>query len=144
MKPYLIGESNPYSDDPKFALYPRPRHSAGGRLCLLVLGMPEAEYLRTFERRDLLKGPKWSKLAAGMAAAKLLEESAGAPLVLLGAKVHEAFGYPYEPFMVRTRERQTLVLLPHPSGLSRAWGERGALERARALVSPLLQERSAA
>lgn len=68
-----------------------------------------------------------------------------APYVLLGAKVSSVFGWllnreDFKPFTrheetayVRTRPR-SYIILPHPSGLSRAWNEPGAFERARGVL----------
>lgn len=54
-------------------------------------------------------------------------------IVLLGAKVVRALNFTaYTPFLwIRAT---WLVILPHPSGLSRAWNEPGAYERARAVL----------
>lgn len=137
MKPWIVGESNPYRPDRYFALYPVPAESAGGRLCRKVFGMREAEYLRSFERVNLLSAPKWSVPAARKEACRLIagEISPYAPVVLLGAKVFAAFApwmgvdgeQPWAPFAWRHR----YLLLPHPSGLSRAWNEPGAFRRAQ-------------
>lgn len=59
MKPLLVGEQNPYGADPKFALYPYPENSAGGRLCFKVFGLTRHEYLARFDRVNLCSG-KWS------------------------------------------------------------------------------------
>lgn len=156
-KPWLIGESNPYQApgaDPehRFDLYPLPPNASGGRLCRLVLGMEQTTYLRAFVRRDLLEG-KWSVPKARVAASALWRESGAAPLVLLGAKVCEAFGLPYQPFTAVSRAAmellphrglRTIVVIPHPSGLNRAWHEPGAYQRARNLVLPLLAAKETA
>ena len=64
-------------------------------------------------------------------------------IVYFGAKVCKAFDTKFDPFFVSTRfmdmESGVLsphqrVILPHPSGLSRAWNEPGAFERARAVL----------
>lgn len=141
---WLIGENNPYGDDPRFAMYPQPTHSAGGRMCRLVLGMCDRDYLREFERRNLLQAPKWSAPLARAAAAQLVRDDilSGDRVVLLGRRVHDAFFPEWEwtPFSVC---EQRYVVLPHPSGLSRAWNEPGAYARARkvvAEVAPHLRE----
>lgn len=150
--PYLVGESNPYQkpgEDPehKFDLYPRPRNASGERLCRLVLGMQETEYLRSFRRRDLLEG-KWSAPRARTAATALWAESGTAPLVLLGQKVATAFGLAYLPFTSIEHGSgaglRWVVILPHPSGRSRGWDEPGSFLRARGLVMALLGKPSPA
>lgn len=141
-RPWLIGETNPYQrpgDDPdhRFDLYHEPPHSAGGRLCRFVLGLEPHVYRARFVRRNLLQG-KWSVPLARTAAAALLAESAGAPIVLLGAKVAEAFGVEFVPFGWDARQvlgrMVDFAVLPHPSGLSRGWNAPNAVWRARAAV----------
>lgn len=136
---WLIGENNPYSADPRHALYPHPPQCAGARLCR-ILGMTEAEYLAAFERRNLLSQPKWSVPAACKAASALVGPlRAGDRLILLGAKVTNAFGLKFvvlEESALAMSGREVLALvIPHPSGLSRAWNEPGMVERVRAAVA---------
>lgn len=148
VKPWLIGENNPYlrpGDPPhKFDLYPLPEGASGHRLCRLVLGMQMTEYLRSFVRRDLLTQAKWSITKARFAAEDVLRESGKAPLVLLGKKVCAAFGVsfiPHSQIEHGTRDGlRTFVIIPHPSGLNRMWDEPGAYERARNLIMPLVAE----
>jgi hypothetical protein len=133
-KPWLIGESNPYQEpgsdrEHRFDLYPLPEHSAGGRLCKLILGLPRRVYLVEFVRRNLLAG-KWSAPLARQAAAQIKVEAAGAPLILLGAKVAAAFCYGYVPFTAFNG----VAILPHPSGRAMAWNEPDAIGRARVTV----------
>jgi hypothetical protein len=128
----LVGEVNPYqqTEVEHYALYPYPERSAGGRLCRVILGLDPHLYLHSYARANLCSG-KWSTPAAKARAEELLREHPGdLPVVLLGAKVAEAFGQPFEPF---TREGR-FVRLPHPSGLSRLWNDSGAFGRARALM----------
>jgi hypothetical protein len=129
----LVGELNPYqqAEVEHYALYPYPERSAGGRLCRVILGLDPHLYLRSYARHNLCSG-KWSVPAARRAAAGLVDRyPATLPIVLLGARVAEAFGQPFEPF----RRRGRFVQLPHPSGLSRLWNESGTFERARALCA---------
>lgn len=140
MKPLLVGESNPYQQDERmamrYALHPDPPHASGGRLCFLVMGLDDATYLRSFDRVDLCH-PKWSLPAARARAADLVAaRSSSDVIVLCGSKVASAFGVPYSPFTVFGADHATLggprlVVLPHPSGLNRAWHEPGAFDRAR-------------
>ncbi len=137
-RPLLVGESNPYGADPRYALYPYPETSAGGRLCFKVLGLTRREYLARFDRVNLCAG-KWSLPEARKKALELSESHD--VIVFLGAKVCKAFDCKFEPFWVSTPftidgvlSAQRRVMLPHPSGLSRAWNEPGAFERARAVL----------
>lgn len=137
----LLGEQNPYGGDPSFALYPAPDGCSGHRLCRLVLGLSRSEYLERFDRRNVLERPgKWNAREARVAASRVL--GAHRRVVALGAKVAAALGLPTEPFrshnlLLHGEEERYLVVLPHPSGLSRAWNVPGAYERARRMVFDL-------
>lgn len=133
----LVGECNPYQEKERarFALYPYPERSAGGRLCRVILGLEPRAYLAAYHRANLCSG-SWSIPAARRRAQELMQEfyapDRELPIVLLGAKVAEAFGQRFEPFTHSSTG--PFVLLPHPSGLSRLWNESGTFERARALL----------
>lgn len=143
MKPLLVGEANPYQSDPRlaqrFALYPDPPRCAGWNLCHRVMGLTEREYLTRFDRVNLCAG-KWSMREAREHAARLAflrppstpvaGEVHGRKFLLLGAKVCKAFEVSFTPFITLGR----FTILPHPSGLSRAWNEPGAYERARSVL----------
>lgn len=139
---YLVGEQNPYGSDSYFALYPRPLGAAGDRL-RRVLGLSEEEYLRRFERRNLLTGSKWSVPAARAAALAMLREDAsrGDALVLLGARVAAAFLADFSPLHVEEWEGRTLLVAPHPSGRSRLWNDPGMARDVRASVLHLWVKR---
>lgn len=145
--PYLIGESNPYGADPRYALYPLPERSAGGRLCRLIVRMPAHDYIAYYRRFNLCSGSWRMKEARKTAEATLAEvrrirsvarcrgEAVYPPkLVLLGAKVSEAFGIVFEPFTVYSGTWCDYIMLPHPSGLNRLWNEPGSYDRAHALL----------
>lgn len=136
-RPLIVGESNPYGSDPRFALWPDPPGCAGERLCRLVLGLDPEEYLRRFDRQNLFIGRGWSTPAARTAAA-LVVASGRQRLVLLGRKVQDAFGVNLAPCGVGWIGGVAYAALPHPSGRCRAWNEPGAFERARTAVTKLL------
>lgn len=129
----LVGEMNPYQDRPDFDLYDLPVRASGHRLRTLVLDVPRVDYYRRFVMRNLCV-ERWSAPAARKRAAELAEACPTQTFVLLGKKVRDAFGiYSAKDFDVIQRER-TVVLLPHPSGLCRAWNEPGAVRRAQAVL----------
>lgn len=141
--PVLVGELNPYGADHFFALYCEPPTSSGGRLQRRVMALPKRQYL-SFPRYNLCAGT-WSLRAARVEAQRLRVESHGHQFVLLGTKVCRAFDVAYVPFTVDVAPPDTdaegralpelpYVVLPHPSGLCRAWNEPGAFERARAVL----------
>lgn len=137
----LLGEQNPYGGDPSFALYPAPDGCSGHRLCCRILGLSRREYLERFDRRNVLEGfGTWSARAARTAASRILGDHRR--VVALGAKVAAALGLPTEPFrthdlLLHGAEERYILVLPHPSGLSRAWNAPGAFERARKMVFDL-------
>lgn len=133
----LVGESNPYGSSDYFALYPEPPWAAGARLCE-ILGLTHREYLRRFDRVNLLKGPKWSLVAARLAAAKLSHRRR----ILLGSRVCAAHGVPFDPFDHFSVGMGVWVLvLPHPSGRCRLWNAGGVVEKAREAVQAFAAER---
>jgi hypothetical protein len=131
----LVGESNPFGGDPEFALWPDPPQCSGGRLARILL-MSDREYLRTFDRANLMVGARWTLRMAR----KRTNDFPHHYRVLLGAKVTRAHGIEFKPF---TRF-ESWVILPHPSGLSRLWNDRDAAPRARDLVSTLVADASSA
>lgn len=132
----VVGESNPYGADPKFALYHLPRAASGNRL-RVIMGLSDADYL-ALARVNLCVGG-WDQVAAEAAARRIV--SAGADVVVgLGRRVATAFGYrrglltagEVPPGSVAPAFR--FVSLPHPSGLSRAWNLPGARDQAVRLL----------
>jgi hypothetical protein len=132
-RPLLVGESNPYGGDPRFALWPDPPRCAGWRLCHLVMRLTERQYLLAYDRVNLCAGP-WRIAEARSTATHLCAGDAQPPVIVLcGSKVCGAFDVTFDPFTFNLATR--VVILPHPSGLSRAWNEPGALQRARAVLA---------
>lgn len=142
-KPLLVGEDNPYGrDDPRFAdphyaLYPLPAHSAGGRLCRVIMQMQMTEYMRAFDRVNLC-ATVWSMTEARASAVRIVAEPPRPAIVLFGSKVCSAFGVDFAPFEIVALAPKSpdgavrrLVVLPHPSGRSMVWNTPGAIERAR-------------
>jgi hypothetical protein len=155
----LVGEHNPYRPGQAFALYPHPERSAGHRLCVDIMRMRRAAYLRNFDRLNLCVHRAWDVGEARERALSVVQECAndGAcrsywrTIVLLGSRVCGAFDVPFVPFVARRmgalpgpRNKGVLrgsgaafdwvVILPHPSGRSRLWNEAGAIGRARAAL----------
>lgn len=140
MKPLLVGELNPYGPDPQFALWPDPPGCAGWRLCHVILGMEEREYLRAFDRANLCLGG-WSLTAARSRADELVRERTA--IVALGAKVASAFRVPFKPYRDFIRclvgsHVAHIAVLPHPSGRCRLWNDQANVNRARQFVGSVL------
>lgn len=133
-RPLLVGECNPWSDDPSDALLPWPRGASGNRLRLL-LHLSDREYLSRFRRTDLCNGG-WDLRRARRRAEDIARTEPN-PVVLLGARVCAAFKMRFTPFERTGR----YLVLPHPSGRSRGWSEPGAPARARAAIQALSEEK---
>ena len=153
MKPLLVGEANPYQSDPRlaqrYALYPDPPHCAGWNLCHKILQLSEGEYLSRFDRVNLCHR-NWSVIEARKKAVEVSSDER--TFVLFGAKVTRVFAWmlghednfnPFTwheeshrvgPLETPTHVVRRYLVLPHPSGLSRAWNEPGAYERARSVL----------
>lgn len=153
-KVWLFGENNPYQnnaeDGQRYAMYPEPPESAGGRLCNLILGMTERDYLRAFERRNLLHQPKWSaptaREAATALAAEAMKGEQAVLALLLGRKVWEAFFTPRLAHLAWMPLKKVgkpvgdgallwCLALPHPSGLNRHWNDWRSYSEVRAAVA---------
>ena len=133
-RPILVGEANPYHADPRFALYHLPRNASGDRI-RQYLGLTDATY-EAIDKANLCGMGAWSAAEARATVRAIL--TAGYPgtpyvVVALGRRVGTAFGVE-EFFTATTRQGVRVVLLPHPSGLSRPWNDSGAMGRARVLL----------
>ena len=106
----LVGEDNPYSADPSFALYHLPRGVAGDRL-RAHLGLRDATYAG-LEKVNLCLG-KWTAKEANARAGEILVGPYDV-VVMLGAKVRRAF-LP-KASVEFFGDYGGLVSLPHPSG----------------------------
>ncbi len=92
---------------------------------LRELGLPLIPWLNLFDR----PAERWDRAEATSSALRILEKhgDSSTPLLLLGARVCDAFGLPtdrewlgwYRTWLTRA----PLIALPHPSGLNRWWNE---------------------
>ena len=141
----LVGESNPYGSDSTYALWPQPPNSAGARLSD-ILGLGMTNYLRYFDRVNLLRGDRWSTAQARIEADRIRESRLG-DLVLLGRKVAAAFGLDFTSpapgesgrlfFRAFPRgDGGRVLVLPHPSGRNLLWN----LPENRALGRRMLRD----
>lgn len=126
MKPLIVGEANPYGQDPEYAMYPFPVNSAGGRLCRNVFGLEPREYLRRFDRANLCP-MRWDRICA-IEVAKVIRQHSpcGRWHVLCGSKVARAFEFEpataEDPIVTHYRDPDGLggyLVIPHPSGRCR-------------------------
>ncbi len=135
----LVGEVNPLGARPRFALYHLPRGRAGDRL-RAILGLSDVDYDSLLDKVNLCTGA-WSLPAARQRAAEIRAEVAWAGwklLVLLGARVRQAFGGPAPFEHGRDPLGCTWLGLPHPSGRCLLWNDRANVARARAILMELV------
>lgn len=136
----LVGESNPISSDPEYALFCYPIGCAGYRL-RRILGLPQHQYL-ALHRTNLCVGD-WSMARARQRALELLDPQAPwHVMVLLGRKVAEVFNIGLVPFTshVHFCPDRTLIYIPHPSGRNPVYNQPWAPKRARALLREFAPE----
>lgn len=132
----LIGESNPYSLRPSDSLLCYPDGASGVRL-RRILGMTESAYLSQFSRYNLFShDERWSAPVARERAGQVMLAHRRQALILLGARVGEAFGVGREAFRLFSGSVVAMTL-PHPSGRSRLWDLPGQGARARRLLGEL-------
>ena len=125
----MIGETNPYGPAPGMALWPYPLGCSGWRLCFKILKMKSSDYIKKFDRVNLVDGD-WDLKLASKRASELEHESR----ILLGTRVCQAHGVEFKPFSFVGSKRFRALILPHPSGRSRSWNLEGSVDRARLLV----------
>ena len=137
---------NPYGSDPRFALWPQPANASGNRL-RKILGLRVSTYV-ALERVNLCAG-RWSLSAARETADVIRRRACDGVVVALGRKVATGFRlkvkdpmfavyvqdvFPTAPFGELSVGTCTIVLLPHPSGLSHKWNAPDSRRRARELL----------
>jgi uracil-DNA glycosylase len=87
--------------------------------------MTQEEYVRAFDRRNLLPGREWDAGAACVAGRDFRARSRGKIVVVLGAAVWRAlgFGAALEPRQRLGSGGAGWLYLPHPSGRSRHYND---------------------
>jgi hypothetical protein len=131
--------NNPYGKD-KYALYPLPKHSAGGRLYAMMSAyemLTMMSYRDNFDRRNLCRG-KFLPVKARWQAALWHSEwsGSGRVVLLLGRDVANAFALPPRLLLPTVIDSVTYRQVPHPSGRN-PWYNHGIN---RLLVGMLLSE----
>jgi len=142
MKPLLIGMNNPLSLQPGHELYPAPEGCTGHRLWRMLnarTGASRAQYLDSFERRNLVRHVTFNATIARMNADDITRElfGTGRIVILLGQDVRRAFNIP--PLLIHPQiiGGCTWRQLPHPSGRNLWYNEPENLRVAELLMEEL-------
>src|ERR1700726_3647146 len=90
--------NNPVSTRPGHELYPLPDGCTGHRLWTMLharTGATMRQYVDAFERRNLVRGREWDRIAARARALEVVVElvGTGRTIVLLGQEVRAACHY---------------------------------------------------
>lgn len=152
----LVGEDNPLSTSPEFALYFQPSGCSGHRLQSKILGLDARRHYLAMWRSNLCCGGWDRSMAKDRAAALCGQRSPWDTIVLLGVKVAGAFAevlhnrevaqmfevtrYSGDRLAISVGIRggdpgdTSFVTLPHPSGRNTLWNDKAQIARARHLL----------
>lgn len=133
-KVLLVGEDNPWGNDPRMALFHLPRQASGNRL-REHLGLTDLQYQRLFKMN--LCPEKWSMKIAREVANIVKNDPNIEVAVMLGAKVKKAFNMQDINFFSAGhghKDGPLLISLPHPSGRNLLWNHPTARTRAQLLL----------
>lgn len=138
-RPVLLGMNNPLHSDPKFALYPHPPGCTGWRLWDMLNSrtpLTKLQYLRAFDRRNLVDGQTWKRQEARDRARTLAGELHGREVVVLGGEPRDVLGLPPQLIEPIVAMGVTWRQIPHPSGRNLWYNE----AENRMLVAVLLEQ----
>jgi hypothetical protein len=136
----LLAMNNPIAGDQRYALYPYPRGCAGERLFRMLAAeayvaaelVTPRQYVRAFDRRNVLQQRTWSAAEASAAGAALLPGLAGRRVVVLGVQTLAALGWARgewgvwlwsSPGLLDDHLGTDYCCLPHPSGRCREYND---------------------
>jgi hypothetical protein len=145
----IVGMNNPHSDDPRHALAPFPERVAGHRLWRMLADVDQdvsrMDYMRGFDRRNILVGREWNLREARLVSLGLWGSLEGRRALLLGRPVLDALSLPAtaplvwqrpEGFLLASPGPSAWCYVPHPSGLNQWYND----EMNRILVGLRLEE----
>lgn len=140
----IVGEDNPLSADPRYALYHEPAGCAGHRLQSSILGLfPRKSYLPIW-RTNLCVGGWRPDMAVDRARVLCRTGSPWKLVIMLGVKVSDAFAEathvlvsPLDASGIIRGPEIRLVHLPHPSGRNLVWNDRRKISAARSILGRL-------
>lgn len=125
-RPVIVGMNNPLSEDPRAALLPYPKKSAGWNLWRMahdVCGVSRSEFRRSFEFVNLCDARVWCPIAARRKYDTIESAWEGRRVVLMGAAVLGVLHLqrPSSGLIWQSRAGYRWCSLPHPSGLCREY-----------------------
>lgn len=125
----IVGMNNPLSVEPRAALLPYPRGSAGWNLWRMasdVCGVSRSEFRRSFEFVNLCDDRIWNPIAARAKYETLESAWAGRRVLLMGRAVLGVLWLNTPPYDLRWRSGRPYLWcsLPHPSGLCREYNNK--------------------
>lgn len=161
MRPLLIGQAPGPNTNPALPLFPVPTTSAGGRL-LDLMGLSRREYLKTFDRVNLLpyfpgqhkRDDKFPMTPAKLAAQVMMPLLSERTVVLVGRNVANAFKlgadfHEWTDWQVRRRcpvkgelGQCRVAVIPHPSGRNHWYNDETNREAARAFWADFLDKKT--
>lgn len=119
--------NNPYSTDPRLALYPSPERCAGWNLWQMVndvCGISRLDWVRRTDRRNLLNERAWDPLRARAAVEGLWRTLEGRQVAVLGGSARAVLWLPVTPPVRWTvTDGVRWCLIPHPSGRNHFYNE---------------------
>lgn len=128
-KAVIIGMNNPHSDNPEHALAPFPARVAGWNLWRMLAdvspGVSRLQYMRGFERINLLTAREWCPIEARRQSAGLLECLRGRTVLVAGRSTSNVLWLPAQTELKWAEARGVkYCYLPHPSGLNRWYNDK--------------------
>lgn len=102
-------------------------------------GASDREYLRAFERMNILDITEWSMTLARQRRPEILPKLVGREVVICGYDAYRALEFPPppRPFLWKEVNGIRYCLLPHPSGLNRMYNDPATLITACLLLAEL-------
>lgn len=135
--------NNPVSPLPEHALYPHPPGCTGWRLWDMLQerlpGVTKGQYLRAFDRRNLIDGKEWDAGVAQTRVAQIIGELRGREIVVLGAAPRRALGLPELLIHPLQWQGSTWRQLPHPSGRNHWYNDPTCRTLAACLLAELYE-----
>jgi len=115
--------NNPLSQDPRYALAAFPSRVTGHRIWQMLhehTGAGRAQYMRAFDRRNVLTAKTWDVHAARRESEGLLASLAGRKVCILGRDTLNALRLhgTVPPLQWQNHDEVQWSYIPHPSGLN--------------------------